>query len=301
MVKLPPLRAVQYFESVARLNSFSNAAHELNVTQSAVSHQIRLLEEYLGEALFMRQGRLLELTQLGEHYLEEVGPALASISKASQQMREGTKGQIRLAVYSSLAVKWLVPKLEDWRRQHPDIDLTLNMVAGDPAQTDQEGDCFITVQPPARNFVSELLFKEVLYPVCSQKIWREIEGLPLPEAMWNYPLLSANSIFVEKGGDWIRWGKAGNVIIPNEVDMQHFSHVLLTIEAARYDQGITLINDYQLSESDREFGFKRIPSHVFETGDSFHFTYKKSRQKQAEMIKLSRWLKQLCEDVGDVH
>ncbi|WP_201582200.1 LysR family transcriptional regulator [Psychrobacter immobilis] len=63
---LPPLRAIQCFESVARLNSFSKAAESLNVTQSAVSHQIRILEEYLGEAMFYRQGRTLSLTEVGE-------------------------------------------------------------------------------------------------------------------------------------------------------------------------------------------------------------------------------------------
>lgn len=91
-MKLPPLRAVHYFESVARLLSFSKAAEELNVTQSAVSHQVRLLEEYLGEQLFVRQGRKLSLSQSGALYLEEITllstPFLKQV-KRSEKVRLG--------------------------------------------------------------------------------------------------------------------------------------------------------------------------------------------------------------------
>ncbi len=89
-MKLPPLRAVHCFESVARNLSFSLAAEELNVTQSAISHQIRLLEEYLGEVLFIRQGRKLSLSQIGESYLEEISPAVASIAKAARELEKGS-------------------------------------------------------------------------------------------------------------------------------------------------------------------------------------------------------------------
>ncbi|MEF1308233.1 LysR family transcriptional regulator, partial [Vibrio owensii] len=115
-MKLPPLRAVHCFESVARNLSFSLAAEELNVTQSAVSHQIRILEDYLGEALFIRQGRKLSLSDTGFRYLEDISPAISAIAMASQKVREGEKGSLRLAIYSSLAVKWLIPRLADFKR-----------------------------------------------------------------------------------------------------------------------------------------------------------------------------------------
>ncbi len=78
-MKLPPLRAVHCFESVARNLSFSLAAEELNVTQSAVSHQIRILEDYLGEALFIRQGRKLSLSDTGFRYLEDISLPLVRL------------------------------------------------------------------------------------------------------------------------------------------------------------------------------------------------------------------------------
>lgn len=198
-MKLPPLRAVHCFEVVARNLSFSLAAEELNVTQSAVSHQIRLLEDYLGESLFIRQGRKLSLSDSGARYLEDISPAISSIAMASQKVREGDKGSIRLAIYSSLAVKWLIPRLADFKRLYPEIDLTLNMVAGDPEQTDSVGDCFITVQRPKRNYMAVKLYAETLYPVCSHKIWKEIQDQSIPTHCGNIPF-SRQILFIVNEG-----------------------------------------------------------------------------------------------------
>ncbi|MDX2322346.1 MAG: LysR substrate-binding domain-containing protein [Moritella sp.] len=297
-MRLPPLRALQCFEAVARFNSFSRAADQLNVTQSAVSHQVRLLEEYLGESMFNRQGRTLSLTDMGERYYEEVSQSLANISTASQQIREGKSGKIRLALYSSLAVKWLIPRLDNLRQQYPEIDLSLNMVADEPDCSDQVADCFITVNPPKRNFVSQYLYAERLYPVCGKKLWQQLQDKPLPDALWQHPLLSVQSVYPDSalGEDWIRWCELGGFTLPQHAKMNYFSHMLMAAEAARYEQGITLVNHYLMNDQDRQHNFVRIPMHEILTGDNFYFVYKKSRAKQTDIVKLGRWLKQQCYD-----
>ncbi|TMM43950.1 LysR family transcriptional regulator [Colwellia ponticola] len=295
-MKLPPLRALQYFEAVARLNSFSKAAESLNVTQSAVSHQVKLLEEYLGESLFSRQGRAFSLTEIGERYFDEVSNSLGNLSNASQFIRHGKSGNIRLALYSSLAVKWLIPRLEDFRKQYPEIELTLHMVADDPDCNQQVADCFITVKPPKRNFVSEFLYAEKLYPVCGQKLWQQIKDKPLPEALWSHSLLSVqhsnSSDYL--GEDWHRWCQYGGFELPKDVKISHVSHVLLAAEAARYDLGIALIDYYIMTDQERQHNFVHIPMHEFVTGDKFYFVYKQTRAKQTDIVKLGRWLKQQC-------
>ncbi|SFD27458.1 LysR substrate-binding domain-containing protein [Pseudoalteromonas denitrificans] len=295
-MKLPPLRALQCFEAVARLNSFSKAADQLNVTQSAVSHQVKLLEEYLGEAMFSRYGRSFALTEVGERYFEEVSHSLSDLSNASQLIREGQSGKIRLALYSSVAVKWLIPRLEDLRQQYPEIELSLNMMADEPKCSDQVADCFITVEPPKTNFVVEFLYAERLYPVCGHKLWQQIKDKLLPEALWKQPLLSVQNLFPgdKPGEDWRQWSEQGGFELPANTKINHFSHMLLAAEAARYDQGITLINHYLMSDQDRQHNFVRIPMHEVLTGDNFYFVYKKSRAKQTDIVKLGRWLKQQC-------
>lgn len=97
---LPPLKSLPVFETVARLNSFSLAANELNVSQSAISHQIKILENHLGESLFFRQGRNVELTKEGRQYLDAISNSLLQIAQATNQIKGEQTTRIRLAVYS---------------------------------------------------------------------------------------------------------------------------------------------------------------------------------------------------------
>ena len=297
MIKLPPLRALQCFEVVARLGSFSKAAIELNVTQSAISHQVKLLEEYLDETLIDRKGRSFSITEVGENYFEEVSQSLSHLSNVSQQLQGRKSGKIRLALYSSLAVKWLIPRLGSLHRQYPEIELTLNMVADEPDCTDSVADCFITVNPPKYNFISQFLYSERLYPVCGHKIWQQIKDKPLPDALWQHPLLSVTYSTSSKNvaEDWLQWCKQGGFELPDDVKINHFSHVLLAAEAARYDQGITLINNYLMTDKERQHNFVRIPMHEQTTGDDFYFVYTKSRSKQTDIVKLGNWLKLQCD------
>ena len=136
-MKLPPLRALPVFEAVARLNSFSLAAEELSVSQSAVSHQIKQLETYLGEKLFWRQGRTLTLTDEGRQYLDAVGSALLQIERASEQLLGREEARLRLSVFSSFAVRWLVPRLPELQRLHPQVELSLEMSTENPVLSDR--------------------------------------------------------------------------------------------------------------------------------------------------------------------
>lgn len=289
-MKMPPLRAVQYFEATARLNSFSRAAEALSVTQSAVSHQVRILEDFLGESLFDRQGRNLHLTPTGQRYYDDIADPLQAIMRASHHIRDGESGRLRLAVFSSLAVKWLMPQLSDFRAKHPEIDLSLSMYADHPDLSDKMADCFITDFEPRRNYQYDLLYNEFLYPVCSHKIWQQIKDKPLPDALWDYPLLSVTSLL---DNDWAQWCKLGGFSLPKKVKVHTFSHMLLATEAARYAHGITLLNHYFMNEIDRE-QLVRIPMHEIPTGDSLYFVYKKHRARQPEIVKLGQWLQQIA-------
>jgi DNA-binding transcriptional LysR family regulator len=144
-MKLPPLKALPVFEAAARLNSFSAAAEELSITQSAVSHQIKQLETYLGERLFWRSGRKVTLTDEGRQYLDAIGSALLQIERASEQLLGHEESRLRLSVFSSFAVRWLAPRLPDLQRLHPQIDLALEMSSENPVLSDRVADCFITI------------------------------------------------------------------------------------------------------------------------------------------------------------
>lgn len=303
-MRLPPLKALPVFEAVARLNSFSQAAEELAITQSAVSHQIKQLETYLGERLFWRSGRTVTLTDEGRQYFDAIGTALMQIERASEQLLGHEESRIRLSVFSSFAVRWLVPRLPELQRLHPQIDLALEMSSENPVLSDRVADCFITIHtaPPAYSY--ELLYTERLFPVCSQDYWQRIrrelgrdvepegwgERPVSPEDVARFPLLSTHSIFDKAAGDWQAWYRDVSQPLPPGARVQHFSHMLLALEAARFHQGIALTNDYMLSTRKDSEDFVRLPTHSVVTGDKFYFAWKTSRRQERGIETLRGWL-----------
>jgi len=127
MLRLPSNAALLCFEASARHASFTHAAAELCLTQSAVSRQILGLEARLGTPLFVRQRTRLALTPAGRSYLTEVWPLLVALDRATASVMalKGRGGRLNLSVGSSLANYWLIPRLPDFVRRHPEITLNL--------------------------------------------------------------------------------------------------------------------------------------------------------------------------------
>ncbi|MGM0571662.1 LysR substrate-binding domain-containing protein [Marinobacter sp.] len=298
-MKLPPLKSLPVFEAVARLNSFSRAAEELSVSQSAVSHQIKQLETFLGEPLFVRHGRSLALTREGQDYLEGISSALVQIDRATGQLLGRQDSSLRLAVFSSFAVRWLVPRLPDLHRQHPEIQLILEMTGEHPVLSGRVADSFITINTDSPAYSYDLLYRERLFPVCSRQYWQKLEGESLTtDSVAHHPLLSTFSIYNRTCGDWEAWFGEAGMGIPATAQVQHFSHMLLALEAARYHQGIALTNDYMLSNRDDAGDFVRLPLHSVVTGDSFYFAVKVSRRQEPGLRSLRNWLLARAIDSG---
>ncbi|MFE8072407.1 LysR family transcriptional regulator [Marinobacteraceae bacterium S3BR75-40.1] len=296
-MNLPPLKTLPVFEAVARLNSFSRAAEELNVSQSAVSHQIKLLEAHLGEPLFHRGGRHLSLSEQGQVFYEGISSALLQIERTTDQLLGRSDTRLRLAVFSSFAVRWLIPRLPTLQRECPAIDLALEMTSESPTLSDRVADCFITIHQDNPAFQYDLLYSERLFPICSRAYWQEIQGGTSeaitslsPEAIAGYPLLSTYSIFGEESGDWRKWFAVADQPLPRTAKLQHFSHMLLALEAARHHQGIALTNDYMLNTLEDAGDFVRLPCHTLITGDRFYFAHKIGRRNEPALRSLRQWL-----------
>ena len=138
------------------------------------SSRIQELNWHRPCCLFWRSGRTLSLTDEGRQYLDAVSSALLQIERASEQILGHEESLLRLSVFSSFAVRWLVPRLPDLKRLHPQLDLALEMSSGNPVLSDRVADCFITVKPTSPAFSYELLYEERLFPVCSQDYWQKI-------------------------------------------------------------------------------------------------------------------------------
>ncbi|WP_299798576.1 LysR substrate-binding domain-containing protein [uncultured Shewanella sp.] len=287
MRKIPPLRALQVFEAAARQQHFSRAADELCITQSAVSHQVRVLEEHFGEQLFNRSGRQLKLSMKGEQLYTELSRIFNELSDLNQQISGGENHELRLAVYSSFAVKWLIPRLSDFRRQYPEIKIRLDMIADDPDLSDSVADMFISGQSNQPGYWHQLLHKERLIPVCSPDLFARGETV-LIDSLWQYPLLTVDEGPI--GLDWDRWSLANNTPFPADLQQHIFSHVLLAIEAAVAGQGIALASDFMVVNDIEKGRLVALDLPDIFTGFEFNFSCKRRRLKEPAIAAFIEWI-----------
>ena len=123
---LPPLNALRAFEAAARHLSFTRAAEELRVTQAAVSHQVKALEQRLGVALFRRLTRGLRLTDEGQALLPDLRDGFDRLAQAVERVgRRGSQGRLTVSLLTTFALSWLVPRLPRFNERHPEIEVSL--------------------------------------------------------------------------------------------------------------------------------------------------------------------------------
>lgn len=169
------------FEAAARLGSFTAAARELFVTQSALSRQIQTLEAEVGVALFLRDGPRIRLAEAGERLAATLRPALAALDGAVDDLRQSTqRPRVRITTFASFASLWLMPRLPLFQAAHPEVDIAVE--ASDRlADLDASGqDVAIRLPHPdnplARAPGARVLFEERIAPVCSPRLLAELEA-----------------------------------------------------------------------------------------------------------------------------
>ena len=172
-LSLSNLRA---FEAVARRLNFSDAAEELFVTQSAISRQIKSLEEELGVPLFVRGTRHVEITQNGQALLRSVEPWLARLDASVRQIREqNSRRRVSITTFASFASLWLLPRIEAFQSRHPDIDIRVSALDAIADLDDPELDLALRyISPEQAPPGAVRLFGEILTPVVSRQLMEQI-------------------------------------------------------------------------------------------------------------------------------
>lgn len=252
--RVPPFGTLRAFEAAARLLSFKNAAQELHVTPSAISQQIRLLEDHLGVSLFHRRVRALTLTQEGAAMLPQVREGLDTLAEAMALVRKSTGELSPLVVTAppSFATRWLLPRLKGFAATHPDIDLrltsSLDMIDGraDPGHPlfIESADDTIAIRYGAGDYrgarVDRILQAEYV-PVCSPRLLKGEHALVEPEDLRHHTLIHDDTVPDERARPtWKQWLAHARV---EGVDAQrgpHFTDGSLAIEAAADGIGVAL-------------------------------------------------------------
>jgi LysR family glycine cleavage system transcriptional activator len=247
--RLPPLGTLRAFEAAARHLSFKEAARELGLTPMAISHQIRLLEEYCGEALFRRRPRPLALSDAGAKLFPAIRDSFDDVASTLASLSGATEAKpLRVTTTSAFASRWLVPRLSLWREVHADIPLSIIGVDRLVKLDTDEADLAIPYARSAPNGASHEIFRDRFYPVCSPKLLAEGPTIRQACDFVDYPLIHFDWFANDPTApNWKKWFEMASV---NDPPAQQgwqialsFREELHAIEAVLAGQGIALCSD----------------------------------------------------------
>lgn len=231
MVKrhLPPLNALKSFEAAARTGSFRDAAEELHVSHSAVSHQIKKLEEYLETELFVRHPRSVELTRAGKNYFLVLKEAFDRIAEGTKVLLKPTERNVlTIQTYSSFAIRWLIQRLPAFSKEFPTYQVRLNTSQQDVDFNNQDIDLAIMIgHPESKDLFFEYLFSPEMFPVCAPALLEGETPLKDPKDLRKHTVLQV----YPSERDWHIWlakHKVADIDLAAGLNLDSYDHALKT-------------------------------------------------------------------------
>lgn len=250
MLRLPPIAALRALESAARHLSYTRAAEELHVTQSAVSHQIRHIEGQWNLKLFHRRGRRLVLTEAGHALVPIVREFIQRLSNTLEELagdKDEEIGSLRVSLLQSFAFKWLVPRLGSFNEKHPDINIWISTSEELTDLRSQDVDLAIRLgYGHWPGLYVKFLFREYVFPVCSPRYLKRNGNPQSPADLLHYPLIQRTSRDICPR--WRDWFRDAGVTVKSLPRGTHFPDTSMAVLAALDDQGIALARSAHVIE-----------------------------------------------------
>ncbi|MGY5955630.1 glycine cleavage system transcriptional regulator GcvA [Kosakonia sp. BK9b] len=284
--RLPPLNALRVFDAAARHLSFTRAADELFVTQAAVSHQIKSLEDFLGLKLFRRRNRSLLLTEEGQSYFQDIKEIFSQLNEATRKLQaRSAKGALTVSLLPSFAIQWLVPRLSSFNSAYPGIDVRIQAV--DREEDKLADDVDVAIFYGRGNWPGlrvEKLYAEYLLPVCSPLLLTGDKPLKKPEDLAQHTLLHDAS-----RRDWQTYTRQLGLNL-NVQQGPIFSHSSMVLQAAIHGQGIALANNV-MAQSEIEAGRLVCPfNDVLVSKNAFYLVCHDSQAELGKIAAFRQWI-----------
>jgi LysR family glycine cleavage system transcriptional activator len=304
--ELPPLNAIRAFECVARSLSFTRASAELRVTQSAVSRQVNLLEEYLGVKLFKRHGRSVELTVDGREYFAPLREALEQISLATSRIKaDGTETKLTVNVPPSVAVLWLIPRIAGLSAKHPNIDLHL-VTSVEPLNPSSDNfDVAIRLgrfdgkmvggQEPGpvdlgrvemRLLSADYLFPYEIIPVCSPKLTSCAESLDGYFVVRHSNWLN----HAQRPSQWADWFRANGWPWKENPRSANYSNLFMIVQAAIAGHGVALVPKILVADALADGSLVELSAPATQTKGAYYLLTRKRHRDTRKVRRFREWI-----------
>jgi LysR family glycine cleavage system transcriptional activator len=285
--RLPPLNALRVFDSAARHLSFTKAAEELFVTQAAVSHQIKSLEDFLGLKLFRRRNRSLLLTEDGQSYYLDIKEIFSALNEATRKLQSrSAKGALTVSLPPSFAIQWLVPRLSGFNSTYPGIDVRIQAI--DREEDKLTDDVDVAIFHGRGNWPglkAERLYAEYLLPVCAPALLMSDNPLKSPEDLLHHTLLHDAS-----RRDWMAYTKQLGLQHINVQQGPIFSHSAMVVQAAIHGQGVALVNNV-MAQTEIEAGRLVCPfNEVLVSKNAFYLVCHDNQAELGKIAAFRQWI-----------
>lgn len=264
---LPPLSTLIGFEAAARLGSFSLAALELNITQSAISHQIRTLEDHLGTPLFRRVGRRIELTDAGHDLRTTALSALESVRHGVRRLNAYTKpGSVIIAMPAGMAYCWYLPRLARFRVDLPSVDPWLHITADTDFSEESEVDIVLSERPWMQETTESHAFSpDRVCPMAAPVLAERLVQMPERERLDDAPLLHD-----ETPNDWLKWFALVGSARRDLSRGMNFSDHGLMLQAAASGMGVCLGSELLAADLLAQGALVRVAETAMPSASRFH-------------------------------
>ena len=286
---LPSLSALRTFEAVARHESFTVAAAELNVTQSAASRQVRSLEEFLELPLFRRTSRRSELTQGGRYYFDLVREALDRMEAGTRELIATRKGggTLTVGMLPTFGTRWLIPRLDRFRERHPDILINAISTDGQFAVDAPKLDVAVQFGTGAwPDAVSEPLLAEEIVIACSPSLLEGPRPLRDLADLRNFTLLNHST----RDHAWPHWFRSVGFNQEEARWGPSFEHFFMLIQAAQSGMGVALLPRILIEEElSRGVLVAPLPVRVNGPG-AYYLVTPKAKQNMARVKLFRAWI-----------
>jgi LysR family transcriptional regulator, glycine cleavage system transcriptional activator len=287
LMRLPSTKTLRAFQLAARSGSFKTAASQLFLTPSAVSHQIRALEEEVGVTLFHRGARTLTLTDAGSTYLAEIEYLFERLDTATRELRaRAGRSTLRLRVASFFASEFLLPRLAALHAAQPEIDLEIDT---DGTGTDAHPpDADVSIVLGSGNWhelQAHRLFSQTYVPACSPAL---LARTPLAsiEQLDGQTLL----VFEARKDGWERWAESAGLQMPKPRKRIAFNNMSSLVRATERSAGIGLIPGTLSAERFRAKSLTRLFEHEWTTEDSYFLVHRAEVAARPEVVAFRKWL-----------
>jgi len=286
-MRLPPLNAIRAFEAAGRLENFSKAALELNVTPGAVSRQIKKLEQHLGVSLFGRTGNDVQITPTGRRYLGDVHDAFARLEASTRAISAEREAKPLHIWGSRFFIRlWLLPRLPDFHLRFPDQEVQITTVRPDAPLPDEFDAAIMTGNGHWSGMRADLLLHRIVMPVCSPAYLRSAPPLTQPADLAHHTLLETSA----GANDWDHWSASTSAGSLADARRITFTSADLTYSAALDGLGVVL-GRRGFIESDLQKGNLVSPFwRTFDLGDAFYLIYRDRDPLPSRLRAFREWI-----------